>query len=110
MVVLNPKHELFARSVATGVAGVDAYASLFPNTKRKSATEKASQWSRRGNIRSRIAELRALITAASAQQEAALAAEVGAEIKKRYRGALMDMAERRAIVGAIARNSAVLPS
>jgi hypothetical protein len=94
----NSRHEAFAQAVASGKTLTAAYSEVFGRT-GKSAHECASKLSRSDKVQARVAELRAAVNVTKAAAEAQAAAEVASA----FRGALMDMAERRAFLAAVVR-------
>ena len=100
MITLPDKQERFATALANGERGCDAYSKLFPNATRKSATEKASQWARRDNIKSRIEE----VQQGKRTAEAALYAQATASVVEEFRGKLLTSYRRRQLLQARAEN------
>lgn len=99
MTALPPKHEAFARAIAGGTAGADAYSDLYPKASRKTATERASRWSRIVKVAARIAELRSSLSDAQAQRDADVARDVASKLTV----ALLTSQERRSLIATRAR-------
>jgi hypothetical protein len=60
MALKNPKHEEFARLVASNVSPATAYLSVYPKATPKSAAETGSRFSKDLKISSRISELKGI--------------------------------------------------
>ena len=98
---LKPNEEAFARAMAGGASGADAYAAIHPRASRKTATERASRWARNDKVRTRIAELRAGMADAQAQRDADVAGDVATKLKV----ALLTTQERRSLIAARVRRA-----
>ena len=94
MTPLKPNEEAFARAMACGSSGADAYAAIHPRANRKTATERASRWARNDKVRTRIAELRAAVSNAQAQRDADVAGDVATKLEV----ALLTTQERRSLI------------
>lgn len=106
MPALKTKQEAFAKAIAAGTAGADAYSALYPKASRKTATEKASRWARIGNIAARIAQLRSALADAQAKREADVAKDVASKLNV----ALLTSQERRSLIASRARREDITDS
>jgi uncharacterized small protein (DUF1192 family) len=106
----NPRHEEFAKLVAKGIKVGEAYRLLYPNATHKTGHECGSKLSRKSNVRTRVAEIRAendRIAAEIATKATTKAAHKAAE---KICCELLSGNERRSLMALVARDATIDPN